>query len=378
MNNNKKILLVYYKLFKPGGVAKVMTNLANELVREGYDVEILLLHREESYFYPLDKKVKVHHIDTFSHWAWSICEFNVKYLKFIPKIKNLNAYIYHIGVYLMLKNWLKHHHQNYDTIISCWYKLTSFIGLIGGQIAKKSIAWEHTDYNVGGFIYKGILRRYYKNLKGTICINSPSINYYKKLNRTNFIANIIGESFEKKPFIPSNKKENTIIFVGRLDKDKNVKDLISTFLKANITSDWTLQIIGDGPERKTLEALSQSVDYKKIEFLGQKSTNDIMELLEKSKIFGFTSLKEGLPTVLLEAMFSSNALIAYDCNYGPSDIINKNNGFLVPLGDKQMFQEKLKYLTQNVDTLNMLMESSYKESQNWKKDKIIEQWKKII
>ena len=37
----KKILLIYYKLFNPGGVARVMTNLANELVEQGYEVEIL-------------------------------------------------------------------------------------------------------------------------------------------------------------------------------------------------------------------------------------------------------------------------------------------------------------------------------------------------
>ena len=39
----KKILLIYYVLFNPGGVARVMTNLANELVEQGHEVEILLL-----------------------------------------------------------------------------------------------------------------------------------------------------------------------------------------------------------------------------------------------------------------------------------------------------------------------------------------------
>ena len=78
MENSKKILLVYYKLFKPGGVAKVLTNLANSLSEEGYTVEILLLMSKRDHFYPLNSNIKVHNIDTFSHWAWKICEFNVK------------------------------------------------------------------------------------------------------------------------------------------------------------------------------------------------------------------------------------------------------------------------------------------------------------
>ena len=47
----KKILLIYYVLFNPGGVARVMTNLANELVEQGHEVEILLLTSKTEAFY---------------------------------------------------------------------------------------------------------------------------------------------------------------------------------------------------------------------------------------------------------------------------------------------------------------------------------------
>jgi glycogen synthase len=50
VENSKNILLLYYKLFKPGGVAKVLTNLANSLSEEGYTVEILLMMEEKSTF----------------------------------------------------------------------------------------------------------------------------------------------------------------------------------------------------------------------------------------------------------------------------------------------------------------------------------------
>lgn len=378
MKNSKKILLVYYKLFKPGGVAKVLTNLANALSEQGYTVEILLLINEREHFYPLNSNIKVHNIDTFSHWAWKICEFNVKNLRFIPKITNINAYIYHIGVFLMLRNWMRKNHQNYDTIISAWYKLSSFLSL-NKKANRKTIAWEHVTYQTGGILFNDILRRYYKNLKGIVCINSPAIEYYKQFNKTYFIPNIIGEPFENQQEINFENKENLISFVGRLDKEKNVIALLEIFKKANVSKDWKLQIIGDGNERKNLEHFVEKNQLQNhVIFYGTKTSDEILELLRKSKIFGFTSLKEALPTVLAEAMFCSNAIISYNCNYGPSDIVKNNSGFLIDVNNKEDFIQKLEMLANSDEKLEKMMENASKEAQNWKQNEILKKWQEII
>ena len=378
MQKKKRILLVYYKLFKPGGVAKVLTNLANALSEEGYTVEILLLMSKRDHFYPLNSNIKVHNIDTFSHWAWKICEFNVKHLRFIPKIKNFNAYIYHIGVFLMLRNWMRKNHQNYDTIISAWYKLSSFLAL-NKKASKKTIAWEHVTYQTGGILFNDILRRYYKNLKGIVCINSPAIEYYKQFNRTYFIPNIIGEPFENQPEISLENKENLISFVGRLDKEKNVVALLEIFKKANVSNDWKLQIIGDGSERKNLEQFVEKNQLQdRVIFYGTKTSEEILKLLRRSKIFGFTSLKEALGTVLVEAMFCSNAIISYNCNYGPSDIVKNNSGFLIDVNNKEDFIQKLEMLTNSDEKLEKMMENAFKEAQKWKQNEILKKWQEII
>lgn len=378
MQKKKKILLVYYKLFKPGGVAKVLTNLANSLSEEGYTVEILLLMSKRDHFYPLNSNIKVHNIDTFSHWAWKICEFNVKHLRFIPKIKNFNAYIYHIGVFLMLRNWMRKNHQNYDTIISAWYKLSSFLAL-NKKASKKTIAWEHVTYETGGLLFKDTLRRYYKNLKGIVCINSPAIEHYKQYNKTYFIPNIIGEPFENQPEISLENKENLISFVGRLDREKNAIALLEIFKESKIHTDWKLQIIGDGSERKNLEQFVEKNQLQdRVIFYGTKTSEEILKLLRRSKIFGFTSLKEALPTVLLEAMFCGNAIISYNCNYGPSDIVKNNSGFLIDVNNKEDFIQKLEMLTNSDEKLEKMMENAFKEAQKWKQNEILKKWQEII
>ena len=378
MQKKKRILLVYYKLFKPGGLPRVFTNLANELVENGYDVDILLMMREQADFYPVHPKIKRHNIDTFSHWAWKICEFNIKYLKFIPKIRNINAYIYHIGVFLMLRNWMRKNHQNYDIIISAWYKLSSFLAL-NKKASKKTIAWEHVTYETGGVLYKDILRKYYKNLKGIVGINSPAIEHYKQYNKTYFIPNIIGEPFENQEEINFENKENLISFVGRLDREKNVIALLEIFKKANVSNDWKLQIIGDGNERVNLEHFVEKNQLQeRIIFYGTKTSEEILKLLRRSKIFGFTSLKEALPTVLVEAMFCSNAIISYNCNYGPSDIVKNNSGFLIDVNNKEDFIQKLEMLTNSDEKLEKMMENASKEAQNWKQNEILKKWQETI
>ena len=378
MENSKKILLVYYKLFKPGGVAKVLTNLANSLSEEGYTVEILLMMEEQEHFYPLNSNIKVHNIDTFSHWAWKICEFNNRHLRFIPKRNNINAYIHHIGVFLMLRNWMRKNHQNYDTIISAWYKLSSFLAL-NKKASKKTIAWEHVTYETGGLLFKDTLRRYYKNLKGIVCINSPAIEHYKQYNKTYFIPNIIGEPFENQEKINFKDKENFISFVGRLDREKNVIALLEIFKESKIPTNWKLQIIGDGSERKNLEQLVEKNELQeRIIFYGTKTSEEILKLLRRSKIFGFTSLKEALPTVLVEAMFCSNAIISYNCNYGPSDIVKNNSGFLIDVNNKEDFIQKLEILANSDEKLEKMMENASKQAQNWKQNEILKKWQEII
>ena len=373
----KKILLIYYKLFKAGGVAKVITNLANELVKQGYEVEILLMTSNVETFYSLDENIKIHTIDMFSHWAWGICEFNMKHFRFIPKIQNINSYISHIGVYLLLKNWLQKNHSNYDTIISCWYKLSKIISFFK-EIRNKTIAWEHISHTSLGAFWGKLLKNRYKYVNAVVYTNKAGEIFNKSINsKTITIYNMMEDYYENKEFIPIENKDNIISIIARLDPEKNISEFLDIIKETKIPDNWSVKIMGDGSQKHKLIEKAKKENIK-VEFLGIGNIAAVYELINKSKINCLTSTAETLPTILIQAMFCSNILIAYDCNYGPSDIINENNGFLIPLGDKQMFREKLEYLMMNENIYNDLNKSSYKESQKWKKDKILEKWIEIL
>lgn len=373
----KKLLFIYYKLNLPGGIARVLTNLANELVDE-YELSILILVKDKTSFYHLDERVKIISVDSYQHWAFTKgCVGMNRYFSWLPKKNNIKGYLYDFGAYQTLNQWLKENHQDYDTIITCQYKLS--IGLAQNLVlAKKAIAWEHTDHNVGGGVFNRLRLKHYNKLKNVIALNKSSYDFYKKLNKQSvLISNIIGNPFENVVF--NQNKQNRIVFVGRLDKEKNVQDLLEIFELANLPSDWELDIVGDGNQIEYLKEQIQNYQKRNlIHFHGRRSSDEILRFYLDAKIFGFTSLKEALPLVLVESMMCGNALISYDCNYGPSDIVNENNGFLIPLHDKKMFQEKLEYLTQNPVVLENLMKSSFEESKKWRKEKMINQWKEIL
>ncbi|MFV0154699.1 glycosyltransferase [Empedobacter falsenii] len=379
-NQPKKILFVYYKLFKAGGVVRVLVSLANELVEKGYDVSIVIMINEKSSFFELDHRVEIIVIDTFSHWGFQ--KINVNLNKYFPKLpykNNIKNYVYDFGQWEMLHKWMNKNGQNYDVIISSWYKLSAQLAL-NKKVRGKTIAWEHANFEVGGKLWKDTLRKHYKNLKGVVCINSNSLEHYKNIHKNvHLIPNLIGEPFESFDESLIDQKENTLIYVGRLDADKNVGELIDIVNEINL-KDFKFKIIGDGPSKNELENKVKSIEVlnDKILFLGSQTISEIFQELSKSKIFLFTSKTECLPTVLIEANLTANALISYNCKYGPSDIVNEKNGFLIPMNDKQLFKEKLQYLIDYKEDLELLNKLSGKNSEKWRKDLVINQWNSLI
>ncbi|MFV0172802.1 glycosyltransferase [Empedobacter falsenii] len=376
---SKKILFIYYRLFKAGGLTKVLVNLCNELANSGYDVTILIMLNDKSTFYYLDERVKIEIVDSFSTFEFQ--KINVNINKHLPKFSYKNEvknYIYDLGQWRVLYNWLKNNHKNYDVIISSYYKISAQLCL-NKKVNYKTIAWEHNSYFHGGFLWFKMLRKYYKNLKGVVCINEPGyLKYKENNNNTYLIRNIIGESYEKLSFQSFENKFNQIILVGRLDAQKNISEFLDILSQINF-DDWHVKIIGTGPQYNMLKYKIDQLDLNKVvELVGQKTESEVINYQLESKIVCLTSIEEGFGMVLVEGVFTSNVLVSYDCNYGPSDIVNEKNGFLIPMHDKQLFKEKLQYLIDNPQELENLCKSSYEQSKKWKKEKILNQWITIL
>ena len=374
ITSRKKILFIYYRLFKAGGVTKSLVNIANELSRF-HDVSILVLIDDKSSFYKLDPKIKVISINTFDHWAFRIgCNFlNKKYLKNLPYRNSIKAYLYDYGSFRTINQWMS---QNdvYDNYITCLFKLSSYLS-INKNVRKKLITWEHNSHDFPNRFWKIFPHFFYKKINRIITINTESEKYFKNFNpNTQTIYNIIGEPFENCS-VDFEAKENIITYVGRLSKEKNIDHIIDIYNSSKLVNNFKLHIIGEGELR---EFLQKKAHNPNIIFRGIMSSDEICQHLTKSKIIILTSQTEGLPTVLIEAMFCGNILLSYNCNYGPKEIVNNKNGFLIDVGDKTAAIMILNKLNDDLDLQTNLMKSSFLESKKWKKEVIIDKWLNIF
>ena len=96
----------------------------------------------------------------------------------------------------------------------------------------------------------------------------------------------------------------------------------------------TLEIAGDGPDRKVLEELAGELKISdRVKFVGYQSPEQVRELLKGTDVFVLTSFAEGLPVVLMEAMAAGVPVVASSIAGIPELVQDEHNGLLVPPGD---------------------------------------------
>lgn len=147
----------------------------------------------------------------------------------------------------------------------------------------------------------------------------------KYQNKTVYIPNGV----DTKLFYPAKTKKPktalSIIFMGRLEEQKNLKNLIKA--AANLKVSYTLNFYGGGSLEKSLIKLSKSIGVPLI-IRKPVAYENVAKILRSCDIFVLPSYKEGSPKILLEAMSSGCAIVASDIPEIREIIENGENGIL--------------------------------------------------
>ena len=106
---------------------------------------------------------------------------------------------------------------------------------------------------------------------------------------------------------------------------------------------------------------------------------NIYKYVKNSNIFILSSITEGLPTVLLEALACGLPIISTNCETGPIEILDRGHyGFLVKVGDAKDLAEKMIYLASNKDKMKEYSKKSLKRAEFFDLEKISKQWIDLI
>ena len=174
-------------------------------------------------------------------------------------------------------------------------------------------------------------------------------------------------------------KLSEIIYVGRLDKtQKCVQRIIEIWshLEKKFPN-WCLSIVGDGPDRKKLEQLTQKMNLSRVSFDGIQNPRPYYE---RASILLLTSDFEGFPLVLAEAMQFGVIPVVYDSFAAVHDIIDDGiNGLITHKPYNVDNTTKVIERLLNDETLrNQLSSAAIKKSKDFSMDKIAKLWYSLM
>jgi alpha-maltose-1-phosphate synthase len=180
---------------------------------------------------------------------------------------------------------------------------------------------------------------------------------------------VIGNGVDEKFFYPKytqsgygNNEKKYILFVGRMDREKGLFDLIECgkFI-CDARSDIFFLIVGGGRDLDKLKGIVKKLELQqRFIFLGQIDKEKLIDLYQHATLFVLPSYHEGLPTVLLEAMSSGVPVVATNVR-GNQDIVSSGkNGMLVPPRDPKKMAEVILTLLEDERLMKIFGENARK------------------
>lgn len=214
----------------------------------------------------------------------------------------------------------------------------------------KKIAWLHgseTSYNDIAPGYFAL----YRKIKNLVCLSEKDDDRSKAFNEKNGInkamiynpINLTERKIDEK-LVETLKQgyDDFILMVGRMAKDKDQATLIRalSYLKEKYNLEKKLILVGDGPERELLEKLVKEKRLEKQVFFAG-AHYDVQNYYMAASVYAHSSPAEGLPTVLLEAMYYGLPIASTNSEPGVYEILREDCGLITPVGDAEALADSI-------------------------------------
>ena len=358
----KKIGFLLANISSKGGAERSFTNLANSL-SEFYSVIAISCHYADRTAYELNNNIEV------------ISLFRKKYKRMRnilrPRmLKKLRATVKKLDVLIVVSS-------------------ASALGLVACiKIPNlKIITWEHTSLlNVLYMTTKRKMLISFAMMQSDeyIVLTNRDLEYIQKNKspkcHVSAIHNGIFDYALNSSIYDDSSKQ--IITLARIDRVKGLDFLIDVANKVlSKYHEWNWKVYGQADDENYLRELSKKLnnsDVKnRLHFCN--AIDNIQEKLKQSAIYVMTSRYEGLPMSLIEAKSFKLPLVAFDCNSGPSEIIEDGiNGDLIIPYDTNMMADKISELIDDKNKRKRYSDGSYTNIDDFLMSNIVKKWIEVI
>jgi len=205
---------------------------------------------------------------------------------------------------------------------------------------------------------KSLVIRYLRGIHGKAKVNLvPDPDLIEELHRLGFRGGeYFGRGVDTELFHPNRRssglrnswgaEESTRVFlhVSRVAAEKSMPLVLDTYQKFRDEIDGSAKcvVVGDGPERKSLEKR-----YPDVIFTGMKFDKELAQYYASADLFCFASETETFGNVITEAMASGCPVVTYDYAAGRQHVVSGQNGITVPLGQADDFRQAMLELGNN-------------------------------
>lgn len=306
-------LLIIIPILNVGGIARVLTELANYFTEIGYNVILLTLVRSENKnYFEIDERIELIQPSFYRG------ESRLKHFFYKPRILLfLSANIKRIKPYRILSL-----SDTFNPIV-----------LLGGLFSKSKIFIGDVNKPERQFQFQTIIGKklMYRFSAGFIAQTNHAAEFTRtKINRKLNIRVI--NSPLKKLSRKEMPKLNTILSVGRLSREKGQDRLIEAFALIKDQTDWNISLTSSGPFENYLRQLVLKYNIEtRVNFLGR--VDDIDQLYSQAKIFVLPSRMEGFPGALVEAMAHGLPVVCFDSFPSHEIITNNVDGIILKDND---------------------------------------------
>jgi glycosyltransferase involved in cell wall biosynthesis len=369
MAEPQKRLAIYLPTLVGGGAERVLLNLADGFAQRGYPVDFVLAQREGAFSDAVPDSVR-------------LIELNTRQLKFGRSIFSIPALVRYIRRERPAA-LLTGLHAN---IIAVWAKLLAGVPF-------RLVISEHNTFSLQNQMLPVGLRQLnywlirwnYPRADRIVAVSegaADDLAVSARISRDKIKVIInpiitpelkakVKEDVDHPWFKPG--EPPVILAVGRLTSQKDYPLLIQAFKKVRQSTPARLLILGDGEEREKLAALIHQLGLEKDASLPGFDHNPYKYMAHAS-VFALSSRWEGLPTVLVEALYCGARLVSTDCPSGPREILHGGQfGKLVPVGDVDALSKAI------LDSLHDGKAQPPEESwQPFELDVVVDQYLKLL
>ena len=213
-------------------------------------------------------------------------------------------------------------------------------------------------------------------------LKNDTLSHFKVENDIDVVYNFVcvekyrhrDEVCRKKHFAPNGEK--ILMHISNFRKVKRIEDIVKAFAIVQETVSSKLLLIGDGPERSSIEVLVRELNLQKsVQFIGE--IKEVESALCAADLFLLASNSESFGLAALEAMAASVPVISTNTGGLPEVNIEGETGYLNDVGDFNKMATNILELLLNEDRRSLFAKNAFKRAEQFDIATIAPQYLKL-